>query len=261
MRGLRGLAVYFRDNMFMISCPARSGSTMLVHLLRSHPDVWCNGEVFGKARLTGLLGFYAKRSRENPKFLSDLTQQRDKAPAKFLYKYVLDTQDKRVVGFKFKTDEMTSTEYKTIKDLVVGEKDLKIIYLHRENLLNRYVSYIIAQKTGITLLREDEEKPVIGTFRLDPKECVRDFKIVLQRRESVKDMFKEHRSIEVDYDMLVKGEQSYTDKLCEFLEVRKHPITTPTAKIIDRDISSIVENYDEIVEYFEGSEFEQCLGA
>jgi len=43
----------YRDNIYMITCPARSGSTMLVHLLRSHPDIISHDEVFASAGILG----------------------------------------------------------------------------------------------------------------------------------------------------------------------------------------------------------------
>src|SRR6056297_3457234 len=143
--------MYFRDNMFMISCPARSGSTMLVHLLRSHPDIWCNGEVFGTDPVQGLLGSHVQRSQLYENYWEDITLQRDRDPARFLYKYVLDTQARSVAGFKLKSDEMLAPQYEEICNVVASDTDLKIILLHRNNLLDRYVSHRVAMHTGVTL--------------------------------------------------------------------------------------------------------------
>src|SRR5205814_3731280 len=90
----------YRDNIYMITCPARTGSTMLVHLLRSHPELCSHCEVFSPKRITGITGSYLKKSREQADFIERLSRERDSDPIKFLYKIVLDLQVKKAVGFK-----------------------------------------------------------------------------------------------------------------------------------------------------------------
>src|SRR5436190_4214546 len=65
-----------RDNGFMITCPARSGSSMLVHLLRSHLEICAHDEVFSPDKVRGLSGKYHLRSNEYPGFNEWLTADR-----------------------------------------------------------------------------------------------------------------------------------------------------------------------------------------
>src|SRR5438034_2920303 len=51
-----------RDNGFMITCPARSGSSMLVHLLRSLPEICSHDEVFFLEQDSGLFKYYVLSS-------------------------------------------------------------------------------------------------------------------------------------------------------------------------------------------------------
>src|SRR5207249_6431079 len=60
-------------NGFMITCPARSGSSMLVHLLRSHPEICAHDEVFSPDKVRGLSGKYLQKSREDPGFIEWLS--------------------------------------------------------------------------------------------------------------------------------------------------------------------------------------------
>ena len=64
-----------RDNGFMITCPARSGSSMLVHLLRSHPEICAHDEVFSPDKVRGLSGKLLQRSREDPGFIEWLSAE------------------------------------------------------------------------------------------------------------------------------------------------------------------------------------------
>jgi len=61
--GLRRASLY-QGKGFMITCPARSGSSMLVNLLRSHPEICAHDEVFSPDKVRGLSGKYLQRSRE-----------------------------------------------------------------------------------------------------------------------------------------------------------------------------------------------------
>ena len=67
----------FRDNIYMITCPARSGSTMRVHLLRSHPDICSHDEVFSSGTLDGMTGTYLLKRRAEPDFGDRMTAERE----------------------------------------------------------------------------------------------------------------------------------------------------------------------------------------
>jgi hypothetical protein len=84
----------------MITCAARTGSTMLVQLLRSHPDICSHGEIFSPGKIRGL-----SRRHVRSEFIDRLSAERDRDPIKFLYKITLDLQGKKALFFKLKHDE------------------------------------------------------------------------------------------------------------------------------------------------------------
>src|SRR5438128_1474284 len=150
----------YRDNIYMITCPARSGSTMLVHLLRSHPDIISHDEVLSSGTLGGITGTYLIKRREDPDFAERMAAIRDRDPIKFLYKIVLDLQGKKAVCFKLKHDELIRPEYKVLRDEIVSDQDFRIIHLRRENLLRRYLSHYVANRvTGVTLVVRSQTLP------------------------------------------------------------------------------------------------------
>ena len=83
------MSIFLKDSSFIISCAARTGSTMLVHMLRSNPEIMCHGEVFNYRNIGGLMGSYnsLRESAEHDKALLDLYR---KDPNTFLYKVVFD---------------------------------------------------------------------------------------------------------------------------------------------------------------------------
>ena len=76
---------------------------MLVHLLRSHPDICSHDEVFSPGTLGGMTGTYLVKRRAEPDFGDRMTAERDRDPIKFLYKIVLDVQRKKSCLLQAKT--------------------------------------------------------------------------------------------------------------------------------------------------------------
>jgi hypothetical protein len=117
---------------------------MLVHLLRSHPEICSHGELLSPGKIRGITGTYSIKHRAEPEFLDRLSAERDQDPIKFLYKIALDLQGKKAVCFKLKYGELILPEFKTLRDEIVSDTDFQIIHLRRENLLRRYLSHFIA---------------------------------------------------------------------------------------------------------------------
>src|SRR5215813_14269635 len=76
-----------RVTRFIILCAARTGSTMLRHMLNSHPDVRCHGEVMTGRGLDALV-----RGDRNadPSATRALMNRRESDPQGFLEDVVLD---------------------------------------------------------------------------------------------------------------------------------------------------------------------------
>src|SRR5947199_9756333 len=96
----------YRDNIYMITCPARTGSTVLVHLLRSHPEICSHDEIFSTGKSGGITGTYLIKRRADPESIDRLSAERDPDPIKFLYEIALDLQGKKAACFKRKHDEL-----------------------------------------------------------------------------------------------------------------------------------------------------------
>jgi hypothetical protein len=179
----------YRDNIYMITCPARTGSTMLVRLLQPHPDICAHGEVLSGDKVTGITGTYYRKSCEQPDFIDRLPIARDCDPVKFLYKIVLDLQGKKIVGFKLKHEELVLPEYKTLRDEITSDLDFRIIHLIRENLLRRFLSsYIVNRVTYMTVAFQGQSIPEVPPVRLDPYECQRDFQTAQEREEKFREL-------------------------------------------------------------------------
>jgi LPS sulfotransferase NodH len=246
----------YRDNIYMITCPARTGSTMLVHLLRSHPDICSHSEVFTPNKITGITGTYLRKSREQGDFLDRLSRERERDTIKFLYKIVLDLQGKKVVGFKLKHDELVLPEYRRLRDEIVSDVDFRIIHLRRKNLLRRYLSWYIANNvTHVTLAVEGQAIPDMPPVRLDPRECQRDFETIQRREEEFNQLFARHPNFSITYEEILAGDPGKLASLLDFLGVSQRKLTTTTKRLGTDSLRSAIANFDELRCYFIGSPF------
>jgi LPS sulfotransferase NodH len=245
-----------RDNIYIITGPARTGSTMLVQLLRSHPEICSHSELFSPNKITGMTGVYLQKSREEPGFIERLSNERDRDPIKFLYKIALDSQGRKVVGFKLKHDELVLPEYKTLRDEIAGDLDFRIIHLRRENLLRRFLSWHIANHiTHITLAVGPQAIPEVPRVRLDPNKCQRDFETTEKREKEFRELFAKHQSFSISYEELVSGNSDKVSALLSFLEVSPRELTTTTKKLGNDDLRKAIANFDELRAHFAGSRF------
>lgn len=218
---------------------------MLVHLLRSHPNIVCHGEVFALNALGHIHGKYAQMRRQDPKAETELLALAQKDPKSFLTEVVFDPQDHKAVGFKYKTDEAFNRKLSHIRDLIAADPDVKIIYLVRRNILDQYISHhVVLKKTGITLLKEQEDRPEIKPFAINIRKCIKYANDVMSRHHDITEHYNNHKNITVFYEDLVAKNETTFDNLQDFLGVERTNLSTPTKKIIESS-KNLVTNYEE----------------
>jgi LPS sulfotransferase NodH len=246
----------YRDNIYMITCAARTGSTMLVHLLRSHPEICSHDEIFSPGKIGGITGTYLIKRRADSEFIDRLSAERDRDPIKFLYKIALDLQGKKSVCFKLKHDELILPEYKTLRDEIVNDRDFRIIHLRRENLLRRYLSYYIANEvTHVTMAIHGQVIPEVPRVELDPQECQKDFEAIRSRELEFVELFAQHPSFSISYEEMVARDAEKIRALLDFMGVSPRELTTTTRRLGCDDLRQVIVNFEELRTYFAGSPY------
>ena len=237
--------MHLRDDKFLISCAARSGSTMLCTLIGSHPQAICHHEVFAKGGPATVFGAFARKRKTIPEFDRRLRDCRDQEPQRFLYDFVFNPQRRRCVGFKLKTDEVFLTAYQTVRELVAADTDIKVIHLLRRNLIHQYVSHRVVEKTGVLFLRRTEERPRVEPFTVDVEHFLAFVLDVKKRQRAAYDLYSRHRNFTITYEEIVAPRSSALDELQAFLEIDNHPLSPNTSKILSNN-SELVLNLDEV---------------
>lgn len=229
----------------MIACAARTGSTMLVRTLRSHPGLVMHGEVWGE-RMVGLDGPLARWCEAEPRACAALERGRFDDPQHAMARF-LEAHGARAVGFKLKYDELVRPEWQAVRRLVEADRDLRIVFLHRRDLLRRYLSHqIVLRQTGVTNVPLGGALPEIAPFAVDIGDCLRDLAEIRRRTREFEAAFAAHRSMHMAYEDLATDPQAQCDRVFEFLGIGAAPVRVATERIVRAPAATLVVNYREL---------------
>lgn len=211
---------------FFIFGQGRSGSTLLVDLLNSSPEVWCEKEIL--SRKVPLPAHYVRaRSTLSPK---------------------------PIYGFKVKIYQLTLDQRlpEPRRFLETLQADgWKTIYLRRSNVLRQSVSNLIAEQRRLYHERKGAARPELGKLRVELDDLLRR----MQEREDYlaaeAEVLRELPYVPVEYetDLLDPGAHQRTlDRLFDFIGTSRVPVSTELKRINDRRLADLLENFDEVAD-------------
>lgn len=227
--------MFVRSDMFMITCAARTGSTMLVKLLRCHPSLLVHGEVWGD------------RILEDPAVGKEISRERFTRPEKVLYKYFLHSPGKKAVGFKLKYDEMTQPRWHEVRGLVERDLDLKNPVPAPEEPARALRLPPGGDEADWSDQRQDRRGDPAGDAiqggRPGPPRR-RGRNPAAHRR--VQSSFAGRRVIKTTYERLVRAPHAESELLFTFLGVDTAPVAMGTEKIVRAPVQDVVINFSEV---------------
>jgi LPS sulfotransferase NodH len=233
---------------FLVTCPARTGSTMLVWFLQSHPNLCTHGEVLAP---TGPLNIYGVDYRFRPPLDEVLRRIRERDPVAFVRDVVWQAGERRAAGFKAKYEELLLPEYAGVLGYIERERDVRVIHLWRENLLERYLSqYLAVNVYGLYNVVQGTDRPAERAVRLSPEECRADFERTERRRARFRAGLAEHPVLDMSYEELVGSTESVLARVQDFLGVEERPLQTRSQKLRTRSLRETITNYEELADAF-----------
>ena len=234
-----------RTDKFMISCTARSGSSMLSTLLNSHPRVLCHGEVLAAPHESA--GPYHDLRSQGADVDDWLRDYRKERPEAFLYDVCFNPAGHQSVGFKFKLEESLTRSYKSFRELLAADKDIKIIHLQRKNILDKYVSLQMTKQSGVFSIRSSSQRPDLRPFTIDIPDFIAYVRKDRQRYETAFEMFRDHPCLHLTYEELCESRPAALGKVQDFLELPQADLATMMIKVIKKN-TDLVLNLDEVRE-------------
>lgn len=221
---------------FVIFTIGRSGSSLLVSLLKSNPQIYCVGELLGKKLLS---------------------------PERYIHQ-VARISKGNVFGFKLNTYHF---RVQNIRDPIafVGSLDksgYKIISLKRDNLLRQVISHIYAMRRGKFhhTVNEGQQKQTQITIDLDELQKELDlFEGYQDLENKILSRFS-HFALSYEQDLFEESRQQETvNRVSTFLDTFPAPASTNLVKTTPKELSSIIRNFSEVQIYLQNTQYAECI--
>lgn len=217
---------------FVIFGVPRSGTELLVSLLDSHPQIHCEGELW-KHKLVSPQRYLACHAK-------------------------LCAQP--VFGFKLLVAQV---ELQGITDAAgfirqLHASDYRIISLRRRNLYRAALSSLYGSFLGRYFLVDGDSKTQKQPMTLHPPDLVRKIELFEDLSRRHQDALGDTPCIELFYEdnlLHVANHQASVDRICDYLKLVRHPMSTNLVKMASEDVSDFVVNAQEIEDYLQSTSY------
>lgn len=241
---------------FVVTCAARTGSSMLLLFLQSHPNVCAHGEVLAP---NGPLNYYGINYRLGDVPLERILMSiRDQDPVAFLHDFVWQSGSRLASGFKGKYEELLLPQYARVLETLALDKSIKVVHLRRDDLLARFLSqYIAINVHGFFQIVDGQgRRPENTVVRLDPAECEADFRRTESRQDRFRAIFSKHETLEITYEELAADPATILAAVQEHIGVPgRSDLSTPSKRLSQRPLHETIENFDELSRHFADTPF------
>jgi hypothetical protein len=222
---------------FVIFAQGRTGSTLLVDLISSHPRVHCDDEILSR-RVVWPTAW--------------VTSQRAKFPSQHY-------------GFKVKPYQLTEEQHVDPEIWVprMAARGWRVIHLWRRNVLRHALSNMVAEHVGSFVFRSKEPpKPrdlVVDTDMLVGAMATRTEMIELERAVLSN---VPHVSVCYEDDLLDPARHQATlDRLSEQLGLPSARAHTEVRRITEKDLRDMIANYDDVAQVVAATQWAPLLDA
>ncbi|WOI58365.1 sulfotransferase [Palleronia sp. LCG004] len=223
---------------FVIMGLPRSGTTYLMTLLNAHRQVYCSGEQFNPYAVVDIA------DRDNT---VETIGTRDGDPAghveRFFDKALAGRHDR--VGFKFMLGHNVDA-----LESILEDRDLTLLYVHRDNKLAQVSSWIKAAKTRNWAQNRVDEH-VSRKIDAGPRKISQHWHDYATMDRLFAHLFDTlpHHKMQVEYrTMFAPG---FNDRLCDFMGIKRDGgMKSPLVKQGSNDILERFEDPEPIRKYF-----------
>lgn len=225
---------------FLIISRSRTGSTLLMTSLNSHPNIMCLGERLNFLRRN------EKSRRRNP--VSIIKNIYGKQPG-----YT------KAAGFKLfysHPNDASESEREAIWAQLAAIDGLKIINLRRKNVVRALISKEIAAQSGEYFSTKKSDGPKSNKkIEFRPEKLHEELGKNEHREKTCLSRFNHCEKLEITYEQLVSNPSETHQALCEFLNVDQVCLSSDLKKQNPEPIKEILTNYVELEEYFSDTEY------
>ncbi|MEM8910051.1 MAG: hypothetical protein AAGD05_19530 [Bacteroidota bacterium] len=244
-------AAYFRAwqvvnhlGKFVVFGQGRTGSTLLVDLLNSHPKIVCEEEIYHRHKHP-----FSGKVRWPYWFLRGIEVR----------------HSGQFFGFKVKIYQLDKQQHLRPTDFLdhLEQRGYQLIYLRRNNFLEHALSGLMAQKTKrFHLHKEESYEHQPFAFSAQELEDRIQRRAMLQNQEL--DCLQGRTYFEVVYERDLKNSEMHQvicDQIFAYLGLESAPVQTNLRKVIRRAPSDQLSNYTQLKHYFRHTPYQQFFDA
>jgi hypothetical protein len=271
---------------FVILFYARTGSTVLAHALNSHPQVICFREVFnwfhGDSHVDYSVDGYDDNSAEDGRL-------RRADPIGFLETRLFCPPPPMTsaVGFKLGYAHCEPPwGFPAVLDYLVQDRQIRVLHVQRRNMLKSLASEKLAETTGeylrlgavirpssipkafmhparafervrVLVAQNLRQARMPTSVTLSVEECGAYFEGTKSAVARHEELFQEHDKLSVFYEEILSSRDEVFARAQSFLGVEPRPLTVDLRKQNPDDLRALIENYDELRNAFEGTEYSE----
>ena len=240
---------------FIVAGSQRTGTSLIVSTLRSHPDICCHGEVFlySRGRGKNIEASYRHfiNQKKVPRTISHYLN-RDRLIGEYL-DYTYANTDSEAVGFKLMLDQVR--EFPEIR-AYLQKKSIRILHVIRENVLKTMVSRVSAMTRG---RYHSNEKVELAKIQLPVRGLLTNLDALEKEILDWRRYAAESPYLCISYETFNAGRDVELQKAQDFLGVDYKPMASTLKKLNSDNLVDVVENYDELVMTLSGTRHERFL--
>ena len=225
-------------NKFVIFCHGRSGSTLLLNLLNSHPDIDCDGEILSRKVFSP----------------SMLIKCRSLITSKRNYGF-------KLLSYQLRDIQKVGNPKKFMEDL--HSNGYKIIFLRRSNMLRLVLSVMYAEFRNEWHHKKTDGKVIQNKMHVDVEEMMKRLRESDETYNFESDVMRDIPHIPISYERDLENSQSHSTtvrNIAEFLGISFSIPSNPSiVKITPKGLDGFIENVDEVKQALKGTKFEKYL--
>jgi len=218
---------------FVILSSPRSGTHMLRTTLNAHSHLVCRAESF------------------NPDLIAGERYDETWSTQEILEQHLFgDPRDSvQAAGFAIHRGGAPLGPWTDIWSLLEGDRSLHLIFLHRHDLLRRYLSFVVMRERNRCGSPQFEPAP----RKIEAEVLRQEFLRYESELVAFRKRFEAHRLFQVSYEELCNAFHPTSLRLQRFLNVPIERLAPKTRKNPHRPPRFLLENFDELQAEFSGS--------
>jgi LPS sulfotransferase NodH len=225
---------------FIILGEERTGSTYLQMLLASNQSILSLGELFNSDESI---------RRKGIDLGSPIAEDDD--PIKYLESEVYKKWPKEIkaVGFKLFYTHARHGVWKALWDHIKGS-DIRIIHMKRRNLLDRYVSHKLAERSGDWIRLKKENGVMSEAITLNVSECADAFHKSEWWQKKADEFFRNSQKAILFYEDLCEDPNAESKRIQEFLSLKPQKLTSITEQQRTKKKSEVIVDFYDLKHQF-----------